>query len=310
MARRARPRLRAAVLGAGLLGTAAGAAAADEEGGAGPVERGAYLVRAGGCVTCHTREGEDAVDLAGGRALETRYGTFRTPNITPDPETGIGDWGRAQFVRALRHGVSPAGEPYYPAFPYGSYAGMTDEDAGAIYAYLQSLEPVTRKVAPHDLHFPFGIRAVLWPWRWLFFDAEGFRADPDAGASRNRGAYLVRHLGHCGECHTPRNRLGARIESRHLAGNPDGPEGRRVPNITPHPEDGIGEWDRADVTFFLETGFDPGGDVAGGGMGAVIRDSTGRLTGADREAIADYLMGLEPLPSGGRGWWRPPPALW
>lgn len=310
MPRHPAPPAWAAVLGAGLLGLAAVPAAGQEDGGPGPVERGAYLLRAAGCVTCHTAEAEDAVPLAGGRALETRFGTFRTPNITPDPETGIGAWSRAQFVRALRHGVSPAGGPYYPAFPYGSYAGMREDDAAAIFAYLQSLEPVTHEVGPHELEFPYGIRTAVWPWRWLYFEAAPFRRDPARSASWNRGAYLVRHLGHCGECHTPRNRLGARIESRHLSGNPEGPEGRRVPNITPHPEDGIGDWDRVDITFFLETGFDPGGDVAGGGMGAVISDATSGLTDADRGAIADYLLGLEPVASMDRGWGAPPPALW
>lgn len=309
MPRRASPRARATVLGASLLGMVAAPAAAERD-GAGPIERGQYLLRAGGCVTCHSEDADDAVPLAGGRTLETPFGTFRTPNITPDPETGIGAWSRAEFVRALRHGVSPAGDPYYPAFPYGSYAGMTDADAGAIFAYLQSLEPVSREVAEHDLDFPYGMRIALWPWRWLFFDAGAFREDPQESARWNRGAYLVRHLGHCGECHTPRNRLGARIEARHLRGNPDGPEGKRVPNITPHPEDGIGDWSRVDITFFLESGFKPDGDVAGGGMGAVIRDATGRLTDADREAIADYLMGLEPAPAGTGGWWTPPPGLW
>ncbi|MDZ7748692.1 MAG: cytochrome c [Halofilum sp. (in: g-proteobacteria)] len=174
---------------------------------------------------------------------------------------------------------------------------MKRADAGAIYAYLQSLEPVTRAVAPHELRFPYGFRVLLWPWRWLYFEAGAYEPDPQRGERWNRGAYLVRHLGHCGECHTPRNWMGAKIEARHLAGNPDGPEGNSVPNITPHPEDGIGEWSRVDLTFFLETGFQPDGDVAGGGMGAVVSDSTGRLTAADREAIAEYLMGLEPLPS-------------
>lgn len=309
MPRRMSPRARATVLGAALLGMAAAPGAAAQDAAASRVERGEYLLRAGGCVTCHTADAEDAEPLAGGRALDTPFGIFRTPNITPDAATGIGAWSRADFVRALKHGVSPDGDPYYPAFPYPSYAGMTDADAGALYAYLQSIEPVSRDVTPHDLDFPYGMRPLVWPWRWLFFDAGAFRENPQESASRNRGAYLVRHLGHCGECHTPRNRLGARIEALHLRGNPAAPEGRRAPNITPHPEDGIGDWSRVDITFFLETGFDPGGDVAGGGMGAVISDSTGRLTGADREAIADYLMGLAPAPAG-RPWWAPPPALW
>lgn len=289
---------RVAVVCACLLLAAAPAAARQDDPGS-RVEHGEYLVHAAGCVTCHSREGDDAVPLAGDRALETRYGTFRTPNITPDPDTGVGDWTEAEFVRALRHGVSPTGDPYYPAFPYPSYAGMTRADARAIFAYLQSLEPVSRAVASHDLHFPYNLRFMLWPWRWLFFETGAYQRDPERSARWNRGAYLVRHLGHCGECHTPRNWLGAKIEARHLAGNPDGPEGASVPNITPHPDDGIGAWSRVDLTFFLETGFQPDGDVVGKGMSAVVRDSTGKLTGADREAIADYLMAVEALPSAG-----------
>ena len=137
---------------------------------------------------------------------------------------------------------------------------MRAADARATFAYLRSIEPVRRDVPAHDLDFPYNIRTALWGWRWLFFDPAPSRADPDKSDAWNRGAYLVRHLGHCGECPTPRNRLGAKIARKHLAGNPDGPEGKTVPNITPHPETGIGDWDKTDVTFFQETGFLPGGD--------------------------------------------------
>src|SRR5690606_5298101 len=160
----------------------------------------------------------------------------------------------------------------YPAFPYTSYAGMTEQDARDLFAYLSGLEPVRTEVPEHELDFPYALRPALWPWRWLYFEAAAFRPDPARDEAWNRGAYLVRHLGHCGECHTPRDFLGARIEERRLAGNPEGPNGKRVPNITPHPEDGIGGWSETDLTFFLETGFLPDGDVAGGSMAPVIRD--------------------------------------
>ncbi|MEX0759359.1 MAG: cytochrome c [Tistlia sp.] len=260
------------------------------------VARGRYLLHAAGCVTCHTAEAEDAVPLAGGRALQTPFGTFRTPNLTPDPETGLGGWSAAQFRAALREGLAPDGSPYYPAFPYPSYAGMTEADADDLFAYLQSLTPVRNAVPDHDLDFPFSLRPGLWAWRWLHFDAAPFAPDPEQGEAWNRGAYLVEHLGHCGECHTPRNFAGATEEARRLAGNPQGPEGKRVPNITPHQEDGIGAWDATDMTFFLETGFLPDGDVAGGAMAPVIKDSTSRLTAEDRAAIAAYLLALPPLP--------------
>lgn len=290
-------RLGVALAAAGALLWASAVAVAAQEQERSQIERGRYLLHAGGCVTCHSKDRDEAVPLAGGRALKTPFGTFHTPNITPDRDTGIGAWSEGDFVRALKHGVSPEGDPYYPAFPYTLYAGMTEADAKAIFAYLQSIEPVTREVPAHDLDFPYGFRLSLWPWRWLFFEPATFEPDPEKSERWNRGAYVVRHLGHCGACHTPRNRLGARIEKLHLAGNPDGPEGDAVPNITPHPEDGIGDWARVDLTFFLETGFYPDGDVAGGAMNAVIQDSTGQLTAADREAIAAYLESLPATPS-------------
>ncbi len=258
--------------------------------------RGRYLLHAGGCVTCHTAEAEDAVPLAGGRALETPFGTFHTPNLTPDPGTGLGTWSAADFRRALQHGEAPDGSPYYPAFPYLSYAGISDRDADALFAYLQSLEPVERPTRDHALDFPYGLRWGLWPWRWLYFEAGPFVPDPQRSDSWNRGAYLVENLGHCGECHTPRNLAGAPLEERRLAGTAEGPDGKAVPNITPHAEDGIGGWDETDVSFFLESGFLPDGDVAGGAMTAVIEDSTGQLTAEDRAAIAEYLLSLPPLP--------------
>lgn len=278
------------------LALPATASAPDQAQEPSPVERGEYLVHAAGCVTCHTKDTEGAIPFAGGRALHTRFGTFYTPNITPDPATGIGRWSQQEFVRALKHGISPAGKPYYPAFPYTFYAGMTDADARAIYAYLQSLDPVHNEVPAHDLEFPFNIRMLLWGWRWLFFDTGSFEFKSNASERWQRGAYLVRHLAHCGACHTPRNILGAVKQGRHLAGNAHGPEGNPVPNITPS-DDGIGDWSTVDISFFLFTGFLPNGDVVGGGMNAVIQGSTSNLTKADRKAIAVYLQNIPPEPS-------------
>lgn len=285
------------ILAASVLLLPCAAMAADQNEQRSPIERGEYLVHAAGCITCHTKDVDNAVPFAGGRALKTPFGTFYTPNITPDPETGIGDWSEQAFVRAVKQGISPEGAPYYPAFPYTFYAGMTDADVKAIFAYLQSLEPVRRKVPEHDLGFPYSIRTALWGWRWLYFDRKNFAFKPDdAGEIWERGAYLVRHMGHCGACHTPRNMFGAVEEDRHLAGNPSGPEGDAIPNITPSP-DGIGDWSTVDITFFLFTGFLPNGDVVGGGMNAVIQDSTSKLTEADRKAIAVYLQSVPPKPS-------------
>jgi mono/diheme cytochrome c family protein len=261
------------------------------------VERGRYLATAAGCVTCHTEDAEGAAPWAGGRALATPFGTFYTPNITPDPGTGIGTWSDEDFVTALHEGRGPAGA-YFPAFPFTSYTGMTTEDALALKAYLFSLAPVRRENRPHELPWYLGQFAAR-AWGWLFFEPVRFVPDEARGAQWNRGAYLVRHLGHCGECHTPRNRLGALRADRELAGNPEGPEDRSVPDITPDEKDGIGAWSTEEIETFLELGMFPDGDFAGAGMGAVVDDNTSQLTPEDRHAIAVYLKSLPPLPKGG-----------
>jgi len=177
----------------------AAAAAANED----AVTRGEYLVRAGGCFSCHTAAG--GKKLAGGRAFSTPFGTFYSPNITPDPETGIGRWTDAQFLRALREGVRPDGANYFPVFPYPSFTGITDSDALAIKAYLFSLPPVHRENLTHDVRFPFSWRFLQTGWKLLFFTPGPFQPAPDRSVSYNRGAYRVTALAHCGECHTPRN---------------------------------------------------------------------------------------------------------
>jgi len=267
---------------------------------AGDAERGAYVLRMGGCASCHTDAANQGAFLAGGRSLQTPFGTFYTSNLTPDPDTGIGGWSTGDFVQAMTKGVSPEGHDYYPAFPYTSYANMTLQDLADLKAYLDTVEPVANPVPPHDLVFPFSFRPLLKPWKAMFFRANGIEPDPGQSESWNRGAYLVQGPTHCGECHTPRNRLGARDESHHLAGNRDGPDGRSVPNITPHPDDGIGGWSATDLSYALETGILPDFDVLGGAMSEVVRDSTGHLSAEDRAAIAEYLLSLEPLPDAAR----------
>ncbi|SMF70541.1 Cytochrome c, mono- and diheme variants [Tistlia consotensis] len=289
-------------LAAVLLAAAAAWPAHVDAAGANPastdaVARGAYLVHAGGCVTCHTAAADGSAPLAGGRALKTPFGTFHTPNLTPDPETGLGSWSEADFLRALKQGIGRDGSPLYPAFPYVSYSGMTDADARDLFAYLKSLPPVRNAVPAHELRFPYDLRWGLWLWRLVYFDPKPFRPDPAKSESWNRGDYLVHDLGHCGECHTPRDFAGAMEASRFLAGTADGPDGKKVPNITPDPRSGIGDWSAKDITFFLQTGFLPNGDVAGGAMGAVIEDSTSKLTDGDRAAIADYLLSVTPKQS-------------
>ena len=262
--------------------------------------RGEYVLAMGGCVACHTDEKNGGAFLAGGRALATPFGTFYTSNITPDLDAGIGGWTMGAFVRAMREGLSPEGRHYYPAFPYPSYAKMTEQDLVDLKAFLDTVEPVSQTVQPHDLGFPFNLRQSLAGWKLLFFDGKPFQPDPSRSDSWNRGAYLVSGPGHCGECHTPRNVLGGADESRYLAGNPVGAEGKATPNITPH-ETGIANWSAVDIAFALESGLTPDYDSFGAGMGEVVKDGTGKLTQADREAIAEYLLSLPAIESASRG---------
>jgi mono/diheme cytochrome c family protein len=257
------------------------------------VEHGEYLVRAGGCFSCHTALGGQK--LAGGRALATPFGTFYSPNITPDPDTGIGRWTDAQFLRALREGIRPDGAHYFPVFPYTSFTRITDTDALAIKAYLFSLPAVRQQNRPHDVAFPFSWRFLQTGWKLLFFTPGPFRPAPDRSAAYNRGAYLVTALAHCGECHTPRNFLGATRLGQQLAGTPDGPDGQLVPNITPDPATGIGRWDKDDVVELLKTGATPEQSRVKGAMREVIEDGLKYLSNSDLEAIADYLFAQPPM---------------
>jgi mono/diheme cytochrome c family protein len=272
-----------------MLPALAGQALAEEE----AATRGEYLVRAGGCFSCHTAPGGEA--LAGGRALVTPFGTFYSPNITPDPETGIGHWTDAQFLRALREGVRPDGANYFPVFPYPSFTGITDNDALAIKAYLFSRPPVRQGNRPHEVAFPFSWRLLQTGWKWLFFTRGPFQPAPERSAAYNRGAYLVTALAHCGECHTPRNLFGAVRSRLPLAGTADGPDGQLVPNITPDPGTGVGKWEKADVVELLRTGATPEQSKVKGAMRETIQDGLKYLSDADLGAIADYLFAQPPI---------------
>jgi mono/diheme cytochrome c family protein len=278
----------AAVLGLMLLTPVTPALAGEEA-----VARGEYLVRAGGCFSCHTAPGGQP--LAGGRALATPFGTFYSPNITPDPETGIGRWTDTQFLRALREGVRPDGANYFPVFPYPSFTGITDNDALAIKEYLFSRPPVRQGNRPHDVAFPFSWRFLQSGWKLLFFTPGPFQPAPERSAAYNRGAYLVTALAHCGECHTPRSFLGAVRTGQRLSGTADGPDGQLVPNITPDPGTGIGKWEKADVVELLKTGTTSEQSKVKGAMREVIQDGLKYLSDADAEAIADYLFAQPPI---------------
>ena len=274
-----------------------------------PVARGAYILRAAGCATCHTDVAGGGAFLAGGRMLSSPWGAIAAPNITPDPETGIGGWSDEDFVRALRDGKSPEGRTYYPAFPYTAYTGMRREDMLDLKAYLDTVEPVAAPNKPHALRFPFSVRLFLHPWRWLFFERDTDAAAPAGDERLARGRYLVETQGHCAECHTPRNMLGALKPGLHLAGSRYGPGGLSVPNITPDVETGIGSWSEVDLAFFLRTGFTPYGDDVQGEMREAIDDGLRHLTQADLEAMAAYLKAVPAIRNPVRTTPLPPPAF-
>jgi len=257
------------------------------------VARGEYLVKAGGCLGCHTASTKDAVPFAGGRALKTPFGTFYGPNITPHPQAGIGLWTEANFERALRHGKRPDGSNYFPAFPYPSFTKIADEDVRALWAYLKTLPPSSQASLAHDLYLPFRFRFPVSFWNWLFFMPGPLKPDSDASAKVNRGAYLVHALGHCGECHTARNFLGGPKHERALAGGKS-PENKRVANLT---ITGLKKWNDKELQEFLLSGLAPDGDVTAEAMGEVVTNTTSKLTASDLEALIAYLRSLAPLPN-------------
>jgi mono/diheme cytochrome c family protein len=259
---------------------------------AGDAKRGEYVARLGGCHSCHTDPKRTNAPLADGIELMTSYGTFRVPNITPDPETGIGRWSEADFIRSMTEGVAPDGSHYYPAFPFTFYTRMRRQDLRDLKAYLDTVRPVRNVVPSHDLRFPYNFRFALGVWKWLFFRAGSFKPDPAKSASWNRGAYLVTGPGHCGECHTVRNFLGVVDENHALAGTRKGPDGKRVANITPHPVDGIGLWSAAEVVEFLKTGKIPYGETTDPPMDDVIANGSSHWTDADLKSTAEYLLSL------------------
>jgi mono/diheme cytochrome c family protein len=258
------------------------------------LDRGAYLFTAADCGACHTNVKEKGPLLAGGRPLKTPFGTFYTPNITPDPDTGIGRWSDADFKLALRRGVSPGNDHYFPVFPYGSFTKMTDPDILDLKAYIFSLPAVSHPNREHDIDFPFGWRFSVWFWKQLNFTEGPLAPEPARSPEWNRGAYLVEALAHCGECHTPRGWFGGLETSLAMSGTTDGPDGQKVPNITPDADTGIGSWSAKDIVRVLRTGQLPDGDFVGSAMGEVV-NGTSKLTDADRQAIAVYLLSLPPV---------------
>ncbi|WP_126976796.1 c-type cytochrome [Frigidibacter oleivorans] len=261
---------------------------ADLAGITGDAARGEAVFHAGGCASCHVApeavggSGESAPVLSGGQRFVTEFGTFVAPNISPHPQAGIGGWSFGDLANAMTLGTSPGGQHYYPAFPYASYAKATLQDVADLHAYLMTLPPADTPSAPHELSFPFDRRQVLGGWKMLYLDRDWVVAG-DLTPEEERGRYLVEALGHCGECHTPRDSLGGMDRDRWLAGAPlEG--GGRVPNITPAGLD----WSVEEIAEYLNSGFTPDFDSAGGHMALVVANFA-QLPPEDRLAVAAYL---------------------
>jgi mono/diheme cytochrome c family protein len=253
---------------------------------------GKEMFFAGGCTSCHAvPQQDDRMRLGGGLALKSPFGTFYVPNISPDPNDGIGKWSEADFVTAMTKGTSPDGRHYFPAFPYMSYQHMRTDDVRDLFAFLKTLPPVQGRGRDHDVPFPFNVRRLLGGWKFLFLDGKPFQPDASKPAEWNRGAYIVNGPGHCAECHSPRNPLGGIIAAQRFGGGPN-PEGEGwVPNIT---QAGLKDYSDKDIEYLLETGNTPEGDSVGGAMAPVVRN-TGQLTPEDRHAIAVYIKSLPPV---------------
>lgn len=259
----------------------------------GQADAGALVFFAAGCASCHTAPGNEAdgpAVLAGGQPFASDFGTFYAPNISPHPEQGIGGWSLPEFARAVRRGVSPDGQHFYPAFPYTAYQHMTDTDVADLFAYMQTLPASDTASAAHDVGFPFSLRRGLGVWKLLFDDSDYVLAG-DLSAIEERGRYLAEGLGHCAECHTPRNALGGLDRSMWFAGAPN-PSGQgKIPNITPAELD----WSDGDLMAYFATGLTPEYDSAGGQMAKVV-ENLAKLPQEDRAALVAYLNLVPAIP--------------
>lgn len=253
------------------------------------VARGAYLARAGNCQTCHTAQGGQP--YAGGLGIATPFGTVFTSNLTPDGKTGIGGWSSSHFWRAMHNGRSKDGRLLYPAFPYTSYTQVTREDSDAIFAYLGSLPAVVQPNQPHTLRFPYQSQVALAVWRALYFSPGVYEPNTARNAEWNRGAYLVKGLGHCAACHTARNALGATEQSLDLAGGLIPMQNWYAPSLTSPYEAGVSDWDKQHIVSLLKNGVSPRASVTGP-MAEVVQRSTQYLSDADLGAMAQFLKEL------------------
>jgi mono/diheme cytochrome c family protein len=258
-----------------------------------PIARGRYLTAAADCQTCHTHEG--GAPFAGGRAFKTAFGTLYSSNITPDRDSGIGAWSAENFLRAVHQGVRPDGSHLYPAFPYAAYTYLTDDDVRAIWAYLGTLPPVRNRVPANDLAFPFNQRWLMGVWSRLFNPDRRFAPNVKQSPEWNRGAYLAEALGHCGDCHTPRNVLQALNNRRKFSGALTG--GWQAYNITSDRTSGVGGWREEDLAQYLATGHAPSHGTASGPMGEAVDASLSKLLPGDIHALVTYVRSIPPIAS-------------
>ncbi|TPL05543.1 MULTISPECIES: cytochrome c [unclassified Mesorhizobium] len=275
----------ALTLAAGFAGLALGPAIAADQ--ADQIIRGQYQAVLGDCAGCHTKPG--GKPLAGGLPLETPFGALIPPNITPDTETGIGNWSEADFRDMMKTGVGHNGVRLYPAMPYPAYTRMTGQDISDLWAYLTTVDPVSNKVEANQLPFPLNIRLSMWGWNLLNFSETPFTPDPSKPAEWNRGAYIVQGAGHCGTCHTPKSFLGADKDSVFLQGA--SLQGWFAPDITNNAQSGLGKWSEDELVQYLKTGVNAH-SIASGPMAEAVENSTSKMTDADLKAVAVYLKSL------------------
>ncbi|MDU8911532.1 cytochrome c [Aestuariicoccus sp. MJ-SS9] len=255
----------------------------------GDAARGEAVFTAAGCASCHYApgaEGQAKLVLAGGQRFASPYGTFLAPNISPDPDHGVGAWSQRDFAQAVLLGTSPQGKHYFPAFPYTAYSLMDDRDVADLWAYIQTLPASDTPSLPHEIGFPFNIRRSIGVWKALYLGDDWVMTDTPT-PELTRGRYLVEALAHCGECHTPRDALGGLDRAQWMAGAPNPSGTGRIPPLTPDQF----TWSATDIVYYLETGFTPDFDSAGGHMVSVI-ENFAKLPSEDRAAVAAYIKAL------------------
>lgn len=257
------------------------------------IAKGEYLTLVGDCASCHTMQG--GARFAGGRVVGTPFGDIPAPNLTPDRETGLGEWSFEAFRQALHSGVDRHGQFLYPAFPYTSYTKVSRDDALAIFAYLQSLPPLKQAAKQPGLGFPYNVRNTLKAWRALYFREGEYVADGTKSPEWNRGAYLVQGLGHCNECHVERDSFGGMRSDQSLSGGQIPVQNWYAPDLSTQANGGLAGWSERDIADLLKTGQSAKG-AAFGPMAEVVARSTQHLNDADLHAIATYLQSLPARP--------------